>query len=78
MINYHAIQSFDHPCTLNIFMSMESCQTQTHIHIDSQLINDDSNEEVLEILSNFLSTFGQKFFFKSFRIKNTQDAISSY
>ena len=41
---------------------MESCQTQTHIHIDSQLTNNDSNEEALEILSNFLPTFGQKTF----------------
>ena len=60
-----------------MFMSMESCQTQTHIHIDSQLTNDDSNEEVLETLSNLLSAFGQKIFFKSSRIENTQDAISS-
>ena len=43
-------------------MSMESCQTQTHIHINSQLTNDDSNEEALEILSNLLPTFGQKTF----------------
>ena len=46
-----------------MFMSMESCQTQTHIYIDSQLTNDDFNEEVLETLSNFLPTFGQKIFF---------------
>ena len=45
-----------------MFMSIESCQTQTHIHIDSQLINDDSNEEVLETLSNLLPTFSQKTF----------------
>ena len=43
-------------------MSMESCQTQTHIHIDSQLTNDNSNEEALETLSNLLPTFGQKTF----------------
>ena len=43
-------------------MSMESCQSQTHIHIDSQLTNDDSNKEVLETLSNLLSAFGQKTF----------------
>ena len=61
-----------------MFISMESCQTQTHIHIDYQLINDDSNEEVLETLSNLLFIFGQKTFFKSSRIENTQDAISSY
>ena len=48
--------------TLNIFMSMESCQTQTHIHIDSQLTNNDFNEEVLKFFSNLLSTFGQKIF----------------
>ena len=45
MANYRAIESFDHPCTFNMFMSMESCQTQIHIHINSQLTNDDSNEE---------------------------------
>ena len=59
-------------------MSIESCQTQTYIHIDSQLTNDDSNEKVLETLSNFLSAFGQKTFLKSSRIENTQDMISSY
>ena len=58
MVNYRAIQSFDHPCTLNMFMSMESCQTQIHIHIDSQLINNNSNEEALETLSNLHLTFG--------------------
>ena len=62
MASYYTIQSFDHPCTLNMFMSMESCQTQTHIHIDSQLTNNDSNEEALETLSNLLSAFGQKIF----------------
>ena len=31
---------------------MESCQTQTHIHMDSPSINDDSNNEALE---DFLS-----------------------
>ena len=61
-----------------MFMSMESCQTQTHIHIDSQLTNDDSNEEALETLSNLLPAFGQKIFLESSRIENTQDAISSY
>ena len=45
MISYHAIQSFDHPCILYMFMSMKSYQTQTHIHIDSQLTNDNFNEE---------------------------------
>ena len=62
MKSYHAIQSFDHLCTLNMFMSMESCQIQTHIHIDFQLTNDDSNKEALETLSNLLLAFGQKFF----------------
>ena len=78
MVSYRAIQSFDHPCILNIFMSMESCQTQTHIHINSQLTNNDSNEEVLETLSNLLSAFGHKIFLKLSKIENTQDAISSY
>ena len=62
MVNYRAIESFNHPCTLNMFMSMESCQTQTYIHIDYQLTNNDSNEEALETLSNLLPTFGQKIF----------------
>ena len=78
MVSYHTIQSFDHPSTLNMFMSMKSCQTQIHIHIDSQLTNDNSNEEALETLSNLLLAFGQKTFPKSSRIENTQDAISSY
>ena len=78
MASYHAILSFDHPCTLNMFMSMEPCQTQTHIHIDSQLTNDDSDDEVLETLSNLFSTFGQKIFSESSTNENTQDAISSY
>ena len=78
MINYRAIQSFDHPYILNMLMSMKLCQTQIYIHIDSQLTNDDFNEEVLETLSNLLSAFGQKTFFKSSRIENIQDAISSY
>ena len=34
---------------MNMFMSMESCQTQTHIHIYSQLTNDNSNEEALDV-----------------------------
>ena len=59
-------------------MSMESCQTQIHIHIDSLLTNDDFNEKVLETLSNLLSTFGQKIFSESSKNENTQDAIFSY
>ena len=58
MVSYHIIQSFDHPCTLNMFMSMKLYQTQTHIHIDSQLTNDDSDDEALETLSNLLPAFG--------------------
>ena len=61
-----------------MFMSMESCQTQTHIHIDSQLTNDDSNKEALKTLSNLLPTFGHKIFSKLSMNENTQDAISSY
>ena len=53
-----------------MFMSMESCQTQTHIHIDSQLTNNDSNEEALETLSNLLPAFGQKTFPELSRIEN--------
>ena len=63
---------------MNIFMSMKSCQTQTHIHINSQLTNDDSDDEALETLSNLLAAFGQKIFSKSSRDENTQDAIFSY
>ena len=54
-----------------MFMSMESCQTQTHIHINSQLTNDDSDEEVLKSLSNLLPSFDQKIFFESSRNENT-------
>ena len=61
-----------------MFMSMKLCQTQTHIHINSQITNDDSNEEALETLSNLFSAFGQKNFFESSTIKNIRDAISSY
>ena len=61
-----------------MFMSMESYQTQTHIYIDFQLTNDDSNKEALETLFDLLPTFGQKFFSESSRIENTQDTISSY
>ena len=61
-----------------MFMSMESYQTQTYIHIDSQLTNDDSDDEAFEILSNLLPAFGQKTFFGSSKNENTQDAISSY
>ena len=61
-----------------MFMSMKSCHTQTQIHIDSQLTNDDSNEKVLETLSNLLPTFDQKIFFESFRDENSQDAIFFY
>ena len=42
-------------------MSIELCQTQIHIHIDSLSINDDSNDEVLKILSNFYSILVKDF-----------------
>ena len=45
-----------------MFISMESYQIQTHIHINSQLTNNDSIEETLETLSNLLPAFGQKTF----------------
>ena len=61
-----------------MFMSMKLCQTQTHIHIDSRLTNDDFNDEALETLSNLLSAFDQKKFSELSRDENTQDAISSY
>ena len=38
-----------------------SCQTQLHIHIDYPLINDDSNDEILETLSNLHSTLIKDF-----------------
>ena len=60
MINYYIILSFDHPCISNMFMRMKLCQTQPHIHIDSPSTNNDSNNEVLETLSNLYPTFGQK------------------
>ena len=50
-------------------MNMESCQTQTHIYIDSQLTNDDSNEKALETLSNLLPTFSQKTFLSHLGLK---------
>ena len=78
MVSYRAIQSFDHPSILNMFMCMELCQTQTHSHIDSQLTNDDSNKEALETLSNLLPTFDKKIFSELSTNENTQDAISSY
>ena len=34
-------------------MSMDSYQNQLYIHIDYSSINDDSNDEILETLSNF-------------------------
>ena len=59
-------------------MGMELYQTQIHTHSDSQLINDDSDDEALETLSNLLSAFGQKIFSESSRDENSQDVISSY
>ena len=61
-----------------MFMSMESCQTQMHIHIDSSLTNDDFNDKALETSSNLHPTFDQKIFFESSRDENSRDAISSY
>ena len=78
MANYRVIQSFDHPCILNIFMNMELCQTQTYIHINSQLTNDDFDDKVLETLSNLLPIFDQKIFSESSRDENTQNMIFSY
>ena len=54
-----------------MFMSMKSYQNQIPIHINSQLTNDDSDEEVLETLSNHLPAFDQKIFFKSSRNENS-------
>ena len=42
-------------------MSIESYQTQTYILIDSPSINDDSDDEALEILSNLYSTLTKDF-----------------
>ena len=41
-------------------MSMDSCQTQIYILIDSSSINDNSNKE-LEILSNLHTTLAKDF-----------------
>ena len=60
-----------------MFMSMELCQTQTYIHINSQLTNNDSDDEELETFFNLHPVFGQKIFFESSRDENTQDAIFS-
>ena len=54
-----------------MFMSMESYQTQTHIHINFWLTNDDFDDEALETLSNLLLAFDQKIFFKSSKDENT-------
>ena len=43
-----------------MFMSMDLCQTQIHILINSLSINDNSNK-VLEILSNLHSTLAKDF-----------------
>ena len=59
-------------------MSMKLCQTQTYIHINFSLTNDDSKDEALETLSNLLPIFDQKIFSKSSRDENIQNAISSY
>ena len=42
-------------------MSIESCQTQTHIYIDSPSIYDVFNDKVLEILSNLHPTLVKDF-----------------
>ena len=41
-------------------MSMESCQTQIHIYIDSASISDNSNNEILKIFSNLYSALIKK------------------
>ena len=76
VVSFRTIQSFDHLCILNMFMIIESCQTQTHILIDFLLTNDDSNDEILKTLNLYLA-FGQKIFLKLYRDENSQDAISS-
>ena len=47
-------------CILKLLMSMDSCQTQIYIPIDSSSINDNSNEE-LEILSNLHIALAKNF-----------------
>ena len=69
--SYRVIQSFDHPCIPNMFMSMELYQTQTHIYINSWLTNDNSDDEVLETLSNLFLAFDQKKFSESYRDENS-------
>ena len=47
-------------CMPNIFMSMDSCQTQRYIPIDSSSINDNLNE-ALEILSHIHTILAKDF-----------------
>ena len=61
MASYRVIQSFDHPCIPNMFMSMRLCQTQIHILINFPSINDYSDDEVLKIFSNLHSTLAKDF-----------------
>ena len=58
-------------------MSLETCQIHTHIYIDSQLTNDDSNDKVLKTLSNLHPAFDQKTFTESSRDENSHDVNSS-
>ena len=51
-------------------MSMELCQTQSYIYIDSQSIKVDLNNEALETLSNLYIIFNQKIFFEPSRDEN--------
>ena len=44
-----------------MFISMKSCQTQTHILIDSSSINDDSDDEALKILFNLHPALAKDF-----------------
>ena len=45
-----------------MFIGIDLCQTQIHIHIDSLLISNSSNDEALETLSNSHPIFSQKIF----------------
>ena len=42
-------------------MSMELCQTQIHIHINSPSISDDFNDEALKFFSNLYPTLAKDF-----------------
>ena len=57
-------------------MSKESCQTQIHILIDSPSINDNSNDEALEILSNLYPALAKDFLSQVMRIHRMSSPLT--